>query len=59
MELLINGKSGFLTPLKKNMRDIGIHRFTEDMFLLKQLSKHVLEIMRYIKDHPDLEDLLP
>ena len=49
LENVVNGKDGFLKDLRKITHEIGIQRFNEDVFLLKNLSKHVLEIMNYIR----------
>ncbi len=53
LELLVNGKEGFLKDLRKITQDIGVQRFNEDIFLLKNLSKHVLEIMNHIQKMND------
>ena len=53
LETLVNGKEGFLKDLRKVTKDIGIQRFNEDVFLLKNLSKHVFEIINYIEQMND------
>lgn len=56
LETLVNGKEGFLKGLRKVTKDVGVQRLNEDVFLLKNLAKHVFEIINYIEqlnDEPD------
>lgn len=49
LESLVNGKEGFLKDLRKTTKDVGVQCFNEDVFMLKNLATHVLEIMNHIE----------
>lgn len=56
LEVLVNGKQGFLKQLKKQSGDIGICRLNEDIFIAKTLSKRILDILRAIEAHVDMDE---
>ena len=50
LEGLTCGKDGFLKEMRKTIKDAGIQQLHIDIFILKQMTKHVSELLAYARD---------